>query len=114
MHTFMQNTRQLPERYSTEGLYFEAKSASNGIPPEFWESYSAFANTYGGTILLGVDEHKEEIDPQKRYTVTSISNPQKLITDFWNLINVWLVHWWSWRSLWCGKLGRNRYPDFYR
>ena len=70
-----------------ERITLECKAAEKGLPKSLWETYSAFANTYGGTILLGVDEHKEEIDPQKRYTVTNISNPQKLITDFWNLIN---------------------------
>ena len=70
-----------------ERITLECKAAERGLPKSLWETYSAFANTYGGTILLGVEEYKEEIDPQKRYTVTSISNPQKLITDFWNLIN---------------------------
>ena len=67
-----------------ERITLECKAAEKGLPKSLWETYSAFANTYGGTILLGVEEHKEEIDPQKRYTVTNISNPQKLITDFWN------------------------------
>ena len=70
-----------------ERITLECKAAEKGLPKSLWETYSAFANTYGGTILLGVEEHKEEIDPQKRYTITNISNPQKLITDFWNLIN---------------------------
>ena len=70
-----------------ERITLECKAAERGLPKSLWETYSAFANTYGGTILLGVEEHREEIDPQKRYTVTNISNPQKLITDFWNLIN---------------------------
>lgn len=70
-----------------ERITLECKAAEKGLPKSLWETYSAFANTYGGTILLGVEEHKEEIDPQKRYTVTNISNPQKLITDFWNLMN---------------------------
>lgn len=70
-----------------ERITLECKAAEKGLPKSLWETYSAFANTYGGTVLLGVEEHKEEIDPQKRYTITNISNPQKLITDFWNLIN---------------------------
>ena len=70
-----------------ERITLECKAAERGLPKSLWETYSAFANTYGGTILLGVEEHREEIDPQKRYTVTNISNPQKLITDFWNLMN---------------------------
>ena len=70
-----------------ERVTLECKAAEKGLPKSLWETYSAFANTYGGTILLGVEEQKEEADIQIGYTITTINNPQKLITDFWNLIN---------------------------
>ena len=34
----------------------EFKRARGGVPADFWPSYSSFANTDGGVIILGVRE----------------------------------------------------------
>lgn len=38
-------------------MTLECKKAQRSVPNSLWDTYSAFANTYGGTILLGVVEH---------------------------------------------------------
>lgn len=81
-----------PERLSDllhygEHLMLECKKAESALPRSVWETYSAFANTLGGTILLGVDENLKEKDLEKRFTISNIENPQARLKEFWDTVN---------------------------
>lgn len=70
-----------------EHIHLECKKAESKLPNSLWETYSSFANTDGGVILFGVEEHPKETDPNKRFTFASIQNPAQRLSDFWNTIN---------------------------
>ncbi|MCI8599680.1 MAG: AAA family ATPase [Lachnospiraceae bacterium] len=81
----MQELRQLI--YKGEKVDVECKKAENNVPKSVYESYSAFANTRGGYIILGVDENKKKTKPEERFIMKGIENPSKQLEDFWNTIN---------------------------
>jgi predicted HTH transcriptional regulator len=65
-----------------ENHRLEVKKAAGGLPQSIWQTYSAFANTNGGVILLGVEE-----DADNKLDIVGLENPEKLIADFWNTVN---------------------------
>ena len=70
-----------------ERVTLECKKAMAEVPKSLWETYSAFANTIGGLILLGVEEHRNEANSAKRYEIVGVTDAQKILSDFWNTIN---------------------------
>ena len=70
-----------------EQVDFEAKTAAGRdgkgtLPQSFWETYSAFANTGGGLIALGVKEA-----PGKPLDVRGVPEPERLQIELWNGLN---------------------------
>ena len=61
-----------------ERVTLECKKAQRSVPYSLWDTYSAFANTYGGTILLGVVEHMEEQDKSKRFEIVGVEDADKI------------------------------------
>lgn len=79
--TIMGDWRELIEK---EGIRFEAKRCSDKLPNEFWPTYSAFANTFGGRIILGLSEDEND---RSKLIPTGIKNPDKITRDLWDQIN---------------------------
>ena len=61
----------------------ECKLAMGGLTESIQETYSSFANTNGGTILLGIKEHRDS------FTIEGLTDKQivKYQKDFWSTLN---------------------------
>lgn len=67
-----------------ENNRLEVKQSLQGIPNSIWQTYSAFCNSYGGYILLGVAE-----DKNKNLYTCGLTEYQanNLLKSFWDTIN---------------------------
>ncbi len=69
----------------------EFKSGKGGLPGSLWETYSAFANSQGGVIIVGVTESdngfnvgnltKSDVDKLKKLFWDNVNNKQKVSTN---------------------------------
>ncbi len=61
-----------------ESQDIEFKAAEGGLPRSLWETVSAFANTDGGTIVLGV------VERDGGFAVEGVRKPDTLLKTFWD------------------------------
>lgn len=56
----------------------EFKLAKGGVPKSIWETVSAFANTEGGTIFLGV------VEQHGSFAIEGVRDPKLILKNFWD------------------------------
>ena len=70
-----------------ERVTLECKKAETALPKSVWETYSAFANTNGGYIILGIEENRFAESMEERFKIYGVRNAEQQRKDFWNTIN---------------------------
>jgi len=73
--------QRLKETYDIECKAAQGRDGLGELPKDFWESYSAMANTDGGSIFLGVAEKNGH------FNLLGIKKPEKVIKDLVDLAN---------------------------
>lgn len=69
-------------QFIREKSEIEYKEAKNSVPKDLWHTYSAFANSNGGFILLGIKENDPSYFPE--FSVSGVNNPDKIIDELFS------------------------------
>ncbi|MGP9499170.1 RNA-binding domain-containing protein [Halomonas sp. AOP43-D1-4] len=72
----------LKESVDVECKLAAGQDGKGKLPKDFWETYSAFANTYGGDVFLGIRERSAG-----QFELSGIVNPHKVIDELWTGLN---------------------------
>tara|TARA_B110001469_G_scaffold33518_1_gene33970 strand:- start:3201 stop:5180 length:1980 start_codon:yes stop_codon:yes gene_type:complete len=72
---------EFTENQEVEAKLAQGRDGQGALPKEFWATYSAFANSYGGTVFLGVGERDGQ------FFADGIANPSKVEETLWSLLN---------------------------
>jgi predicted HTH transcriptional regulator len=71
----------LSESIDLECKLAAGKDGKGQLPTDFWPTYSAFSNTHGGVVLLGVKEKNG------RFSLNGLLDPQRVIRILFNHLN---------------------------
>ncbi len=77
----LEDISALSENYKVECKLAAGKDGKGELPKDFWPTYSAFANSYGGDVILGLKE------TQKGFRLNGIYKLSKVLDDLWSTLN---------------------------
>lgn len=69
------------EKLPQEDEHIEYKEGLKNFPKEAWKTISAFENTDGGTLILGVKEYDKL---RHKFQIVGVENPQQILDEFWS------------------------------
>ncbi|MBA2780686.1 ATP-binding protein [Billgrantia kenyensis] len=78
----LEDIAALRESVDVECKLAQGRDGKGALPKEFWPTYSAFANTQGGDIFLGVREKSGG-----RFELEGVADPQKVLDELWTGLN---------------------------
>lgn len=80
--TCLEDITALRESIDIECKLAQGRDGKGALPIDIWETYSAFANTRGGDIVLGLKEKKDG-----SFELKGIEKPQRVLDDLWSTID---------------------------
>lgn len=78
----LEDIAALKESVDVECKLAQGRDGKGKLPKDFWETYSAFANTQGGDVFLGIREKADGV-----FELAGIEEPQKVIDELWTSVN---------------------------
>lgn len=78
----LEDISALKESVDVECKLAQGRDKKGKLPKDFWETYSAFANTQGGDVFLGIREKEDGV-----FELAGIEEPQKVIDELWTSVN---------------------------
>ncbi len=78
----LEDIAALRESTDVECKLAQGRDQKGAFPHDAWKTYSAFANTQGGNIFLGLKEK-----PDNSFDLAGIEDTQKVLDEFWAGVN---------------------------